>query len=332
MRTAIFFVSILFSGVVLADCDDVDLSVSVASPRKVTATMNQGQSPYCFAFVASSLMSQKLGLKANDPISVLDVLSNHYAHLDGYYSTHSLQLEPNRIEQAKYTGVPFSRRSGGSTLNAIAFYNERRGACLESQLHSMQSQVFRDSDDFLLKRLQEIEGPGEEREIQWPKTKGARKSNLIERASSGSMSAFYEGKWRGDAVKAVDAKIDRLCHPRIPAPRFTPHFLTVSGETEIREAMEQVSKNLRQGRATELTIDTCVLHHEKCPGKDKGLHAMMIIGQRKRGSTCEYRIRNSWGTSCKTYVKALQKRCVYGDLWLPQNEVKAGMREIIWID
>lgn len=74
--------------------------------------------------------------------------------------------------------------------------------------------------------------------------------------------------------------------------------------------------------------------HDKIGGqiKKKYNHFSVIIGRQynQETKTCEYLLRNSWGTDCSFYPDRLKKKCTQGNIWMSRQDLlkSAGGRQV----
>ena len=58
-------------------------------------------------------------------------------------------------------------------------------------------------------------------------------------------------------------------------------------------------------------------------------HAVLVVGRRPGpGGTCQYKIRNSWGTGCASYSSAVRATCSNGTVWVSQNDLARSLLNV----
>ena len=163
-RNLIFSIALLSSVYSLAgDCDPVDFSAEMGPVR------NQGKTGWCYAFTAADLIGFEIGLTPAEQVSATDVAAATYLEnpreLEARLSQmttanlgYVTQLKRNMLigavrsldaNRAHWWGMPLAAREGGFEYLAIAVYNMRGGACLESKVASQKSEIFLNSGEFL---------------------------------------------------------------------------------------------------------------------------------------------------------------------------------------
>jgi C1A family cysteine protease len=52
-------------------------------------------------------------------------------------------------------------------------------------------------------------------------------------------------------------------------------------------------------------------------------HASVIVGTHWNSdkNTCEFKLRNSWGSNCAIYAPEYQKKCVGGNIWISTKDL-----------
>lgn len=66
--------------------------------------------------------------------------------------------------------------------------------------------------------------------------------------------------------------------------------------------------------------------------KREGMHASVVVGRRWNDSTrsCEYLIRNSWGSGCGSYK--VKQNCEGGNIWVPEKTLRHNLFAYIYLE
>jgi len=94
-----------------------------------------------------------------------------------------------------------------------------------------------------------------------------------------------------------------------------------------------ISKNLENSNVVALDYDSRVLKNKNSKGiKISELHTSLIVGRRwnQSSKSCEFLVRNSWGTTCSRYDSIYQ--CEDGHLWVPERALYNSSTSIVYID
>jgi|GEM_PF-2353979 len=127
--------------------------------------------------------------------------------------------------------------------------------------------------------------------------------------------------------------VEKNCTSRINVPplRCTKEKRTYGNNTLI----ETIDKVLSETKPAAIHYCSVVLTNAKVSGLD-GVgnkksnclpHASVIIGKRSRAGSCEYLIRNSWGTNSR-YAHTTDQ----GDIWIKEDLLRKNLYEVMTVD
>jgi C1A family cysteine protease len=123
--------------------------------------------------------------------------------------------------------------------------------------------------------------------------------------------------------KIFHEDMDLRCKNRVQAPDFEiNHF-------PIKRNLQRLNEILDQGNIAQLSIDSAIFdtyfkNHWRAD------HAVVLAGRRWNADSenCEYLIRNSWGTSCRSYNVGT---CEGGQVWLPDTALEKAVKSATFI-
>ena len=96
----------------------------------------------------------------------------------------------------------------------------------------------------------------------------------------------------------------------------------------------RISKQLESGRLVGLDYDSRILKNSSNRGvKISELHTSGLVGRRwsSENKSCEYLIRNSWGTDCTNSGYDPSYECEGGSLWLAESQIYQNMTSIVYL-
>lgn len=287
---------------------------------------NQDSVGWCYAYAAADLISHKTGQN----VSAIDV-ANAY----------------NDSKWGDFFGSNESELSGGFTASAANKAIDR-GLCLESQLPSQDYQFSTESEN-LIDELKAIEGLYDthyERTTKPGRIYGRNKltgaafntahNNFKTQLCNGTLPSDWNELFANlnvnefmtvmkDASSAndfIDDLIEKNCKPRVN-PSFKLSYEEDGDFTSVASLMRTINKELDDGEIIGFDYKASTLRDRH--DFSSGNHASLIVARKFNSTTgsCEYLIRNSWGTGCSSYDDTLD--CEEGNIWMPEEYVRRTM-------
>lgn len=327
------------------DCDGPDYSERFGPVR------DQGDFGNCYAAVAADLIGFAQGLRPPERVSAIDVgavsLSTSPQQIRSQMQQQENWSEAMRIRRLgedheimlsrkKNLELP-ERMEGGLVGTTVESYNFSGGVCTEDRLRSQGPIVRQYKDSFARSQVWGL-ATGEDLlkadgSILLP---GFQRSPVLARATD---RAIYQARncpvpknpaeaFRQDLnahmVQSLRERADKACAPRKPLKTMSADdFVTERGENSFAPAF--ISESLRNGYPVGVGYDSDLFHSgRKSPQKEAG-HASLIVAQRwnPKTKTCEFKLRNSWGPSCKGYHPDFSgARCDAGSFWLTEKDLR----------
>jgi hypothetical protein len=60
-------------------------------------------------------------------------------------------------------------------------------------------------------------------------------------------------------------------------------------------------------------------------------HSSVIIGRRRVGDTCQYRVQDNTGEYCAPMREGIRDRCELGRIWLTEDELKRTLYSVTYL-
>lgn len=299
-----------------ADCTATDIRTSnptiSSNPdmvRHFSTPRDQDSIGWCYAFVASDLLSAEMGT----PVSAMhtSILYNRTT-----YGSRSQRRAEERERAKKRLTTPQDLSfdevyEGGWADDAIQRIRRNRWVCSEKGL------------PFDVNTSGEVEQIIQD--LENLKTTGAALPKADQCLQIGNItqtynlandtinqiadSLFTENMNNTMNIFANGACTDKITN--IPNVRFREMNKPSAGnENAVKRYMSNLNSALESGKP--VSFD----YHTNSIAIFSGYHASMIIGRRWNNGRCEYNVRNSWGASCASYQSHIQCNPTEGTFWL----------------
>lgn len=346
----LFFTSSMACALVTEDkCPNVDMSAKFGRIR------NQHSDPQCYAYVAADLIGYYQGLTPDKQISAVDVTSNNLSITPDELRQHvfqangNLRLSGNQLiadKALKEDGASLEERlkTGGIVQFAIAGYNRRQGSCTEDQLPSevsapkkeernyLSKQVFALADEGIVDNAKLKLKPILSRSVLLSAQKSeVRNLNLCPPGDPLKRVLNFGEEINNNMVRDLDKAVDKACSPRAPMkPMMARKTQVANGPNPIYPVM--LAAGMRRGIPVMISYDESFLTKgSRVPFKSEG-HASIVVGSRWNGASCEFKIRNSWGSSCDIYAPEYRARCEGGNIWVTEADLAKRVGSITYIE
>lgn len=267
-------------------CAPVDLKSTLGPVR------DQDNLDWCYAFTAADVLSQAL---RQEKKGVLGLTKDGFARND--VSPVQLAHEAQKKHPTRNL-IDSQTFAGGSVGEALRSALARGKICTDRELDSRGG-----SNSPAMRRLHERS------DLEVPEGADAAERARVNRRLS-------------------EEEIARLCRRAVDEFPVTTVKDPVRSRANAkkRPAAEEAKANLRmrealddalnQGRIAGIGYDNFLQEATRHTA-----HASSIIGRRIINGECHYRIRNSWGLSCKGYVAPYDKQCRMGEIWVSEKEL-----------
>ncbi|WP_198295935.1 hypothetical protein [Bacteriovorax sp. Seq25_V] len=274
---------------------------------------------WCYAFVAADLISSKIGQE----VSAVDIAQTY-----------------NKGDIYELFGFEESEIESGLAVDAANLALEK-GVCLENQVRSDDFAYSKNGGDLLeeLKAIEKLYDQYYDRASYKKyflsfKKEGKDLDKADTQFYKDLVCSKIDQEWRGifpnisvetlvgifskasSSNKAIDALIEASCKKRIkPKQKLTlkeiRHHFRPDGEA----LMSELDKQLEKGDMVGVAYFSDILS-DKYENAD-GRHASSIVARKfnEKTGSCEYLLRNSWGTDCYSYDDSY--KCEDGNIWIP---------------
>lgn len=301
---------------------------------------NQDSLGWCYAFASADLLSYELGKE----ISAVDIAN---AHNNGKLSKIFLGTEESELES-------------GFNDQAIEAAMER-GLCLESQVTS-DDYNFSKSSHNLKKELVATEelyrlykkrtsNPGR---LWGRNTKTGREldeaindfyTDLQCRKIESEWEELFPGLEFNELVETlaeassvnsfIDGLIAKSCKPRLQVGEDIPEIKintmsSFSIFTNKSELLDKVDEELEKDNLPLVDYMSDVLYDRH--KSDDGEHSSAVVARKFNEETgsCEYLVRNSWGTGCFGYDRDYE--CEEGNIWVPREYLERSAFRVTYVE
>jgi len=337
-RIGFFFIFLSFISATVLAADPTPALTQKECPghdfsKELGPTFSQGASLMCHAFVASDLITVNQKIGPTNHVSALDVGSN-MAVSDSKLVVE--QLPPANTLSGQVLRKQFSEkmdltqlylfnrktdmREGLPDLDVLA-YNLRPNICTERDLPSENSDRLKPDSDFLFKRVRGSDGKWDPTFTNWRILNSCKGNN--------SMDNFIEftKSYSRTIQMESDQTLRASCRHPLPLKPMIAHSI----ETDEHQASRLVLSVFSTGNVAAIGYDHGVLMGGTAD-RTFSDHTSTIVGSRwnSKTSTCEFKLRNSQGPSCKIYRKDWP--CKKGQLWIPSSDLDQMTTMFFYID
>ncbi|WP_155912156.1 hypothetical protein [Methylobacterium sp. 77] len=316
------------------------------SPAPSELPLNQGESAICFAYATADMISHRIG----KPVSPLDVATKFYfadpaklpaipvPHLKRHLKAHpayraDIAWSRNSAEVTK-DGNPalepyFDKIEGGEEDTAALLYNIG-GFCEDRDLPS------NDGYRYVMPVL---------RSLRYRTRLHATKQSY----RSVAATAAHLRSRRADPFNAAwIAHVETVCRRApLPVPLLPVSYRVAASQADFADMLESgrhpsrakldrilamVDYALDNGRVPTVGYSWYLL--EARDPKDPDLfadHASPVIGRRKAGNACQYRIQDNTGEYCGRLRDGIRERCDNGRIWVTEDELRRTLYSVTYL-
>lgn len=293
---------------------------------------NQDSIGWCYAYSAADMLSHKMGQE----FSAIDVAN-------AYNDTRSVYFWENEKKESELEGGYITKAANSA---------KKRGVCLEKNLPSCDFK-FADNSSNYIKQLRAVEGLYDtyykdttEDGMIWGRNKkiGGDLDRAISSFTTGvcrpsypgiaplfpevSMDEFVDVLGKScSANDCVDRLVDMSCKPRVKIPE---NLNFKDEDSSVDSMLARLDKELNQGDIAGILYSSKTLY-DRYDYKGAN-HASTIVARRfnTKTNSCEYMIRNSWGSSCGYSDPRIE--CTEGNLWMPEEYLRRTVYGVTYVD
>jgi hypothetical protein len=290
----------------------------------------RGSSNFCHIFVAADLINVNQGLTGERRVSRLDIASNMSVIdpkdflREAPAESLSRQAERARLRnqaeflQFRLADYPKDKWGGFPDMDIMAL-NRRDGVCSEKELPSQASVMHGGTSDYIYERFAAVERRNDDTFTQWHKL-----TVCSTRSSLGNLAEFTLNFNRLGAREA-DTKLRAPCKNKIHLKPMLAHAVDLNETEGSRRMMALLAQGIPAGVAYDHSVNGGAVSRQ-------ANHASTVAGAKWNAKThqCEFKIRDSDGTSCTGVAKAW--RCSGGEFWIPDKTFSAMATQLFYID
>lgn len=275
---------------------------------------NQGDVGWCYAFTAADLISHKLKQK----VSALDI-AYRFNQKDLGILGAKLKAQMNAGALTKKNNFALETTSDGGFTTAAIKYEAQKGACLESDLpsdNSDMSNLKTSLDDLQRLKYQLLKDPmmcqfGNYR-LSFARFPALSLPQILQTA--------YDSDYSDMMIKLADKNCDGK---RISMKGLEAIEVDISNDKTRGDAFATIDKALDNKSIAGIGYDVKVLGNDD----ETGSHASSIVGRRYNAKTqeCEYMIRNSWGDEFDDESPLENQDGYY---WVPKTKLKTVLTDV----
>ncbi|MNJ91058.1 hypothetical protein D3C87_87020 [compost metagenome] len=303
----LFLYSLSVSATSQSECGSVSYKKSMGKNR------DQGSTFYCGSFTAADLIGQKFGV--GNRVSANHLVLHAYSSLVNLKKNPALseyefyKLQMNQREVAPFTyvkdlKVALSERTWdygitfGLYPDMAAFtYNANGFICLDSDQDSSGSNLGFLEKDLANKLYNNQKTCSSDPNLLLDKPDEKTLSSLLEIARIEIASSCKKKKYLEEKDKIEP--VTKGCYKDIKS-----------------ECLSNINEGLNKGRIVGISYNLGKLTPAD---SNSGFHASSIVSRRwnRKKNTCEFEIRNSYGSECSYYKEVLE--CSEGNIWVSED-------------
>lgn len=298
---------------------------------------NQDSIGWCYAYTAADMIGHKTGKN----VSAIDI-ANAYneGSISDWFSNNESTMEGGYIEDAANVAID-------------------RGLCYESQLPSDDYTFSTKSEDLMdeLKAIEKLYDVYNKKvtyvaEGYFYNSRVKKTGESFTNAHNGFKNDIQCGKIASDwdqlfnnlniygfmdAIKHatsandfIDRLIKKNCTPRYKAGNLSFDSMSAGVWYGKDDVMSKIDSRLKKGEVLGISYKSTILK-DKYDHSD-GNHASLVVARKFNSSTgsCEYLIRNSWGTGCSSYDD--DYKCTQGNIWVPEEYFRQATYGVTYAD
>jgi len=317
------------------------------SPRPSFTPLSQGDSAICFAYATADMISQRVGRE----ISPLDVATKYYfadpSRL-GQIGDAALREQLRRMgdwraaiaasratmeisRDANFNGMPYADKLEGGEEDIAALLYNIDGLCLEKDLPAYDGYMhFQGYLDLLRVRMRL--NP----QADYCRVRLAGAGEALQNPATDAFNALW--------LDRVARQCRRL---PLPAPLLPVSFRVAKNEAAFLQMLDEnrapsradvsrmfamIDYALDHGRAPAVGYSWFVLEDAKPDDFDPVAdHSSIVIGRRKRGGVCHYRVQDNTGEYCAHMRPGIRERCELGRIWLTEQELERTLYSVTYL-
>lgn len=303
-------------------CSEIDIrDFQTELADHFSTPFDQGDLGWCYAFVASDLLSAAVG----KPLSPIHIASLHNKKMRDnlfYRTGHEIKDFFERATREKKNDF----YTGGNVALAIRASRKNQNVCVDEPFKFSKYKL-------AIQRLEEIKGF--ERE-HWPLMAEFNLGKIQFDFPNVSLSPEELTKDINDILPQVigqacleKANIEEYKVWEMSKPRIEHGLRSMDAHVKrTKEFYGTLNEILSSGHPVGL------YYHSASVKKKKGqFHVSAVVGRRWKNNSCQYKIRNSWGKSCGQYKTGAIVECdkEEGSFWVTFEKLHDMAKKLVFI-
>jgi hypothetical protein len=287
---------------------------------------NQGEVGWCYGFVASDLLTVELGV----PVS-----SIHSSMLYHKRRRSTLSHKARKLLSASYRKMNEDSLNkisiGGQTKLALQAIFKNKNICSEKNLPFNSMRIL--GTQGLIKSFEELK-------TQFQSIKNENIDDLMCNNINNfvtlnpeldiNFNQLYQALRLKTADNAFTALINSHCSDLLKVPKLKVRSILKPRGKRRRTKLyfKKINKLLDEGKPIGITYHTA---HIKVDGEQN--HGSVLVGKKWIDGKCQYKIRNTWGQSCKGYSSLTVTDCNEdeGSFWVSEKTLYRMSRKLDFI-
>jgi hypothetical protein len=304
-----------------AECTSLDVRDHHPHLREyLSRPLDQGPIGWCYGYAAADLLTIATG----KPVSALHTSALHNKKISQSFLRKNLTELERRLK-----ATTFAEIYEGGTIKAAVLDAAKNGeVCVSHPADAIDSanlaRLILDLEESK-KTLDKLRAIGTSNLCQ-----GMNTLLLFHEVIVDDIQKITESFFKENLNSTLEKILAGNCKEKVSVPKFKLHTITKPSSTSqaqtlldkssntMEEYFRSLNHSLNSGLPVGLSYDTKRIVHDGAGGP----HASTIISRRWQNGTCQYKVRNTWGKSCKRYRKDISCEESEGSFWVSASELK----------
>ena len=290
-----------------SDCQTVDLRADFGPPR------SQGNVGWCYANTAADLISHHYRKELKEPVSAIEIALNF-----NYY----------------WTAENF--REGGFIFLALDLAM-KTGSCpgsLDQVLFGKGTKLtLKDKIKFILD-LKERLDRGEEEYVRKAIVESQKAGSILKSERVYDVMTVMALSKPGNVLGKLAQMICKGQRHQFSHKADIEWSSIYTGSSQNR-LMKRLNEQLSKKNPVGIAYFAGFFDSIDAPKSGSDRHMSLVVGRRRdqKLNSCEYLIRNSWGSSCAGYKNSIIKdKCEGGNVWVDESTLKKYLYGITFLE
>lgn len=312
----IFSMAYAYSGTVTQEqCSDTDIRETNPKIKNnpelkahFSSPMDQDSIGWCYGFAAADMVSAAVGT----PVS-----ASHLSNMYNERVENSFWLKKGYdLFQKINPKINDGFYEGGFVGMAIKALSKKGKICKESDFpfdQEYQGQMY-----FLFARLESSKKSA--RDFQYTDELACQvTSDALARSGFGDVNLTHlSSKITETSVNSIITEVaNQRCQEMVKIPELkTKRILKPSTPWGKKRYFRLVNEALEKGKPVSLLFNAKHFSVHNVP------HVTTAVARRWKNGRCEYKIRNSWGKSCESYLPGIECNKEEGSFWISDDDIQ----------